>query len=243
MHVLIEILVDIGVYLEPQLLKKEFAGKIDQTRVNRKKLEEYRLLLNSIKDVFEKILKYELYFAELYSSSRKISDIDVLEHHIHAYLQDLTILKNKIIVFLNVLKNDLKKVASNGKDISQSLAVCVQKIENVFAKVSQARHPHSHRGNKFYDRNLLSAQMFKNFLDSEVLHNLVKPELIEEMKVTQQESFQKAKTNWISVAQNNNKCLPKFLDDVFLRIKGLTYKFLHITSVKLLTDTGRKKSS
>src|ERR1035437_4724497 len=94
-----EILADINVFENPNILIKEYAGKINNLDINKVKLKEYYILLTSIRQVYRKILKYEIYFAEFYpKNEEKIKNFEALEHHIHAYLEDLDILKEKLTV-------------------------------------------------------------------------------------------------------------------------------------------------
>ncbi len=111
--------------------------------------------------VYKKLVKYKLYFAEFYPETEKITKTEALEHHIHAYLEDLDILKNKVKHFLGALKNDLKKIAINKNEIDRALKHLVGQVENIFNNVSRYRHRHSHhhRGMKFTDGNIVDSEL------------------------------------------------------------------------------------
>lgn len=227
-----QILGDIVVYLRPELLKWEYKDKINTENVNKKKLVEYWRLLTHVNQFYKKIKKYELYFSEFYPETDKITKFEALEHHIHAYLEDLTILKNKIIVFLHVLKKDLKKIAINKKEIDEALAQFTGKVQEVFKNVAANRDPHHHHGMKFIDGELVDAEMAHTMLQrNSPLRDQLKPEALEEFKKQKTESFKKAKANWVGRAQNNDSQISGFIDEVFKRNKEFIYKILKIKSI------------
>jgi len=232
MNSLDEILGSIAVYLDSKVIKKEFIDKIDYKNVNKKRLEKHQTLLRSVYHVYKKVQRYPVYFEKFYVSEEIITEIEALEYHIHSYLEDLTILKNKIKVFFETLKNELRKTASNGKELSDDIKVFIRKIERVFKQVDTYRGPHHHRGLKFMDGKLLEAQNAQSTLEiirsGVFLPRVANPEFIEKMKRKKKESFEEAKKNWTKLAKENNVGLNKFIDSVFLDTKSLIYQFFDI---------------
>jgi len=238
MNNLDQILSDITVHLHPEYLKLDYKDKIDTKNLDKKKLEEYYQLLTSVNFIFKKITKYELYFSEFYPVTDKIRKAEALEHHIHAYLEDLDILKNKVCHFLGMLKNDLKRIAINKDEIDDALKQFIIKVLGVFNNVSKNRNPHHHKGMKFLDSNLVDSDLAHTMLqDNNPLRDRFKPEFLEELKQREAESFAKAKSIWIALAQKNNEQISGFIDETFRRNKDFIYKFLKIKPIKELIDS------
>jgi hypothetical protein len=220
MNSLDQILSDITIYLHPKYLKLDYKDKIDTKNLDKKKLEEYYQLLTSVNFIFKKIMKYELYFSEFYPAIDKIRKTEALEHHIHAYLEDLDILKNKVCHFLGKLKNDLKRVAINKDEIDDALKQFIEKVLGVFNNVSKHRNPHHHKGMKFLDGNLVDSDLAHTMLqDNNPLRDQFKPEFLEKLKRKEAESFEKARSNWVALAQKNNEQISGFINETFKRNK------------------------
>ncbi len=236
-----QVSIDITTHLHPEFLKRDYKGKVDTKGINRKKLEEYNILLMAISQAYKKVMRYELYFSEFYPDSQKIRKSEALEHHVHAYLEDLIILRNKLIVFLGVLKNDLKKVATNKKEIEKALNFIVGQVQKTFDNVSLGRDPHHHKGTKFIDTNLVDSEFAHTILNvDKSVKDTLNPEFLEKLKKREIESFEKAKTKWIKIAQNNNPQISGLIDELFKRNNDFIYKFLNI---KKLVELSQNKLS
>ena len=120
-NVIDEMLLDFGVYIDPKILKDDLGKLLDITSANTDGIKKYRELLSNVKFAWQKTLKYKHYFEEFYPPVEKVEKFEALNHHIHAYLQDMIILKNKIEVLLGEMKNDIKKIASNKSEIDTFL--------------------------------------------------------------------------------------------------------------------------
>lgn len=227
---LIEVLGDILAHLHPETLNEPHKSKINIQNCDKEKLDKYQQCLFSIKIVYDKILKYELYFSEFYPQTDKITNLEALKHHFHAYLEDLDRLRNKIITFLGLLKNDLKKISLNEREIDQVLKQFIEKIEKTFKRVKDHRHPHHHAGFDFLDSNLVEAEG-RSFLLQEGL--FLQDRLnVETLRKEELEFFEKAKNNWITQAQKNNKQIYGLVDMTFQRNRNFIYKVLKINSIK-----------
>lgn len=237
-HPIQTIITDLGVYKKPNIIKPEFSGLIDVKSADLKGIDKYLPILLSIKYAWEKVLKYEIYFAKLYTSDKSIEDFEALNHHIHAYLQDMDTLKNKVEVFLGALKNDLKKVASNKKDIDDFISAAIGKNNEVFNDVLKHRHPHVHAGMRFMDDDLLKAEnacsaleMFSNPLFDAVINPEYKPELIAKLEKEKEESFETAKNRWMKTAHDNSEQVSGYLDFMMEAIRPSLYNFLNIRPI------------
>jgi hypothetical protein len=221
----------IGIYLFPEYFKEGFINKINFTIVNKKGLEKYFQLLNNIGEVYKKILRYELYFLEFYPKTEEIRNTEALKHHIYTYLEDLTILENKIITFLGALKNDLKKTASNKKEIDEAMKYFIEAVSKVFSNVATTRNPHHHSGILFIEGNLLSSDATNLLLQNNI--TIANPEIIRKVKEKGEDYFEKAKNHWVGVAKNNNKGISDFIEDVFKRVSKYVYIILNINPVDI----------
>ena len=157
-----------------------------------------------------------------------------LEHHVHAHLEDLDILRNKTRAFVGILKNDLKKIATNKDGVDKALGFLANQVGSVFEKVSSSRHPHHHSGMKFIDANILDVEvMYMLKKESGPAINMLTPEGVALIEKQEVESFNKAQESWIALARQNNEQLAGMMDETMRRIKGSIYDFLHIKEIQL----------
>lgn len=233
-----EILGDFGVYENPQFLFEQYAKQIDITSIDAPNLKKYSELLSNIRYAWQKTLKYKKYFDDFYPPADKVEDFEALNHHIHAYLQDMDILKNKIEVFLGEAKNDIKKVVANKKEIDDFFKTGVEKTKKVFEGISKHRNPHTHKGMRFFDGDLLKAEnashfgeMIKNPMFNGVLNQEAIPRLVEKLKKQKEESFIVAKNRWIQTAIKNDAQTSGYLDALLRGVKPSLYKFLKIRPI------------
>ncbi len=219
-------------HLEPGLFREEYGNKVNQEEINSKKLKEYNVLLMTISQACKKVLKYELYFSEFYPSCYRITNSEALEHHIHAYLEDVVILKNKLTVFLGVLKNDLKKIAVNKKEIDKALTFFIRQTEGCFKGISTARDPHHHKGVKFIDSDIIDSEFSHTILTlDEPMKATFNSEFLEKLKKREVGSFLKAKTRWIETARKNNEQISGLINEIFERNNNFIYNFLGIKKI------------
>lgn len=229
---LTKIFANISIHLEPNLLKQEYQDKISHA-VNKKQLNKYLSLLSEVNNNYQKVLKYELYFTEFYPNSEKIFDAEALEHHIHAYFEDIDILKNQVTRFIGSLKNDLKIITINKNEIDNALKHFVEQIEKIFKNASEQRNSHHHE-RRFIDNNLVDSSFYKMILsDANLLRDQIRQEKLDEAKIKEIEFFEKAKKSWILLAQNNNIQISGFINEIFDRIKDFIYKLLNINEIKI----------
>lgn len=225
------LVMDLFLYLNPDVLK----DKIEiNPKINKKKIEEYSTLLDNIRSTYNIIQKYESYFTEFYPDSEKITKQEALEHHIHAYLEDMTIFKNKIEAFLGVLKNDLKKFAINKNEITKALNFLINKVDKGFNGISRIRTPHHHKGYRFIDKDLSDSQS-TNIILQIIQNNLsllkLKPSFLLELERKEIDSFKKAKSAWISQAKSSNKDTKIIIEEIFERISDFVYQFLEVKPI------------
>ncbi len=242
-HPIEEILGDFIFYKEPELLKPGTYEPLDVKSANMDAVEKYLGLLSNVRYAWQKILKYEKYFAKFYTSDGSVEDFEALNHHIHAYLQDMDTLKNKIEIFLNSLKKDLKKIAVNKKEVVAFIDAGVKKNHEVFEGVLKYRRPHVHNGTRFMDGDLLKAEnaygalgIFSNPIFDKMLKQEYKPQLIARFEKEKEESFKEAKARWIKMAHNNNEQTSGYLGALLKGVRSNLYQFLKIKPVKEIVE-------
>lgn len=238
-HILNEIIADLGAYMEPDLFKDGYKDLLNSTKVSKKELHKYNRLLSSIHYAWKKTTKYEIYFSEFYSNSDKIENFEQLNHHIHAYLQDADTLKNKIQNLFGALKNDLKQVVINKKEVSDFLETGIQKTGEVFEGILQHRRDHIHHGTRFTDNDLLKAenaytsiQLMSQPVFDAILNQDRKQELLAKLEKQKDESFEVAKARWIKTAHDNNIQTAGYLDAILKVLRPMLYDYLNIKEMK-----------
>ncbi len=233
------ILADFAVYLNPDLMNEEYSDAIRNVEFHKEKMEEYLQLITDIYYAWHKTLRYSVFFAEFYSSSDSIEDFEALNHHIHSYLQDVTILKNKIEVFLNVLKNDIKKTTDNKENVTSFFKFGTDRNREIFENITKHRDPHHHKGMRFLDGDLLKAenahrasQTFNNPTFDAMLNPEFKPDLMKKLETEKREGFESAKTRWIEIADNNSIQMSGYLNELMQTIIQPMYDYLGIMPVQ-----------
>ncbi len=200
----------------PGILKNEYS-ELGKSTVDQKIIDEYFNLFSRINTAYEKILKYPIYFREFYppTESITINKHEALEHHIHAFLQDLYILREKLITFLNQLKKDIRKVAINEAEVTAYINSCIGMVDRSFVNASGARNRHTHGKTTFLDWNVtkgMSLTTIQNTGFPDDWNKKVAYELFEKKK---EESFNTAQTEWIDKAIKINKSVTALVESVF----------------------------
>lgn len=220
-----KILADIFIHLDPDLLIKSYRDQVDDTKIDKKKLNKYSSLLNDINYFYKKILRYEIYFDKFYPESNEIENFEALECHIYSYMEILDIFRNKIVAFFGLLKNDLKQIFVNKKEINIALGQFIDNVEGMFDGVKKHRHPHHHNGHRLLNSNIINANFFSMMLNNNFpLENLN----IAEIEKRKNESFEKAKQDYINLSARNSKQMSSFVNEIFEMHKDSIYKVLNI---------------
>lgn len=242
-NIIDKILGDLSIYLYPELLKEQYKNSLDFSKIKKQNLEKYLLLISNINYAWKKVAKYDIFFQEFYSSSQKIERFEELNHHIHAYLQDMDTLRNKMLNLLGALKNDLKGIASDKKEVFDFIQAGINKTNKIFEGILKYRVQHVHDGMRFLDGELLKAEnahrvieMFSNSILSETINPDYKPIIIKKLKSDKEESFSEAKNRWVRIAQNNSKQITGFLNSMLGILRPSIYQFLHVKSIELSTN-------
>ncbi len=209
-HVIDAILSDLVIYDNPSLLKPEYQQIIAALTPNSDLIKKHFASLSNIRAAWQKVLRYEVYFAEFYPTSHNIPIFEALNHHVNGYLQDMTTLRNKIEVWLG-FKNDAKKEFSNKKDIEEFYNAAISKTKEVFDGVAKHRDPHHHKGPRFLDPDILKAET-AHFISEAItnpkfplpLSQAAVPDILSKLQKNKSEAFETAKERWVKTARENN---------------------------------------
>lgn len=235
MNKLDRLLLDIIIHKDPSFIKDGLliVEKLDQKTIE--KLDRYFELISSLKWIFKKILKYEIYFNDFYFDSQNIPFYEQLEYHIHSYIQDLIILKNKIEVLLNSLQNDITKIYPNEPRIKKDFNSLKESLNNSFNEVKKHRDPHQHKWNRFIDSDIsyiewLSTILTNDFSSQQLTLNT------EFIQKNINERFIDAKNKRIKQTKENNDWIFIFIEKLFTILEPNIYKLLSIKSMKTILE-------
>lgn len=221
-------MVNLIIYIYPEYLNTSIYDQLRKgSRFNKKIVEKYWHILTAINWFTKKIGRYEVFFKYFYPKSNKITEYDALEHHIHAYLEDIETLKNKLIRFINELKNDIKRMALNRQEVDHAFKIVANNITEVF-ETSKIRGDHRHGEYKFVDPYSTDNEMAYIILSYK---NLLTEKGLLEAEKRKKESFAKGKQWWSQNAQDNYRQLDQLVNEVAKRNKEYLYKLLDIKPI------------
>ncbi|MFA6354470.1 MAG: hypothetical protein WCX12_02180 [Candidatus Paceibacterota bacterium] len=95
--------------------------------------------------VLRKIGRYPLYFLEFYPTSEAISKSEAVEYHWYSYMQDIYILKERIMGIIGSLKNDLSRYnLANPNDANRLLDHLKNNVMSGLKEATKFRDKHTH---------------------------------------------------------------------------------------------------
>lgn len=224
---------DLVGYLHPEYFIEEFKNRIVAgKKFNKEITEKYYKIIISINWFLKKVSRYEVYFLEFYPQSENIKKHEALEHNIHAYLEDVETLKNKLTHYVGCLKNDLKQVAINKKEISDALDWLKGQVIKTFEGVSVLRGEHRHKGYRFVDSNIIDIEMAETMLsETSPFKGQLTQYALEHFEKQKVESFEKAKAFWVDTAKKNLSQVEGVTNETLEKTKNFLYKLLDITPI------------
>lgn len=228
------IAVELFFYANPTLFKDDQDNQLKKgKRYDHRKIEEYVEIVMNINWFLKKISKYELFFEHFYPDNKQISKHDALEHHIHAYLDDMETLRNRLDGYVGKLKNDLKKTAKDKKKIELEYMQLKNEIFKSFSNVSENRNPHRHQGGRFLDINLVHAESANVMLENDFIRKRLSEYGVKKMEEKRTESFSKAKAEWVDKATKNYAQVLGLTETIFKMTNGILYNILDIKPITL----------
>lgn len=194
----------LGLLHMPEILKDDYKELFEgeKENVDSALVKEYFEILIRIKSALEKVQKYPLYFSEFYPSTESITRGEALEHNIHALLQDIYILREKILTFLNILKKDLLKISTNKEEIEKALEFIKGQVVTSFENATDTRNTHTHGKTSFSDYNVTISGTMQSILKGPLPDEWNKDKAREMLTRKGEEAFASAKKDWIEKAQN-----------------------------------------
>ncbi|WKZ29356.1 MAG: hypothetical protein QY323_01340 [Patescibacteria group bacterium] len=205
---------------EPEMLLEAFQPEYDQNAIDDVLLRKYQEMLSSIGYARDKVLRYPVFFESFYPDiSSGIAFDESFNHHVHAYLQDMDTLKNKLETYVDHARKDVSAVATNSDDVSAYYRALKQEIGSSFEGTSEHRNPHVHHGPRFMDGAALRAENARK--GREIFGSIfpnANPDRVAEFHREQEEEERnasaEAKAHWIAMAQRNNEKVTGLVDTV-----------------------------
>jgi len=224
-----KVVADILAYKEPKMLMKAASDLVDNSSVDMKMLDRYYPLVTAVRQAYQKVIRYPIYFEKFYPQDNEVTQIEAMRYHLHSYLHDLSRLEQKIKVLLDALKNDYKKTTDDVQEISEYVKAIKAIVLNTFTEVGAKRNPHQHEGMDFEDSKLLGASIGELFAgDNGLLKNYLPPQKREEIKAKIEDDFSEARMDWINLSNRNNARLTDFVNHIFGWIRPLLNQLLGI---------------
>lgn len=221
-------------YIHEDLLTEEIkACLLKGSYYDIKKLKKYNQLLLSINWFVKKVCRYEIYFKEFYSKSPNIKNYEELEHHIHAYLEDIATVKNKLSEYMGALKNDINQVAINKEEIKKLFIFLDKEIHKTFEKPLSLRRNHRHNGYRFTDSNLLNTEIADNMLSNNIIRTNLTEYAIAKFSNQRSDSFEESKSFWVENAIKNKTQVLGAANETVFRTKPFLYILLDIKTERI----------
>lgn len=240
------------VHDEPEILGDEGKALVVAISIDKKMLKRYIDLARNIRYSWQKVKRYPDYFDRFYPSNEVISEVECLTHHIHAYLDDLYTVQEKVFVLLNTLKNEANKVVNNADEFKASLEQLKEKMKKGSVELDKHRGQHRHKGMRFFHEELLRAENAEmqiaqlNGLFSSMFDEEKKKYLVVKLAVERDENFTAARKYWVETAKRNSEMLDKSFDSLFYGLGQNIYQLLGIeTTARVLlalSDSMTKKN-
>lgn len=233
MRIIERLKLELNLFVDPGLV--EMAHLIDTAKgkdFNLKKAESYCELISEIHWFLNKISKYGTYFEFFYPSGDEISKAEALEHHIHAYLEDLYALENRIINYLNTIKNDIKKKPDKdgfGVITLEDLGSVTYEVNRSFERARSVRGKHRHKGEIFRDFEVLVSISLSDILKKDVLSESGKHKVL----VRANEAFTKTSQQWKKRAIKNHKRINAMIELILIGSKEFLYREIGIKALDL----------
>lgn len=219
---------EIYIHLNPDIMK----GEVDVKGLDIKRLKKYSTLIHVLNQSFQKVQRYGTIFSDFYPAASTISPHEALEHHMQAYVADLTILRNAITRLIGSLRNDIKRVAKNKQEICSFLDQCRDVTLKRFKNPTDYRDAHSHAETRFLDYDLTrSSSMTAMIKPGNPMLEYLKPGIAERLAKEAEESFQKAKEYWCQTAKKNSAGIAKNMNALFVSLDDCLYRYLGIKPI------------
>lgn len=220
---------EIGFYILPQCVRKaQISNSLLETKnIDKKSLKKYFDYISDLNNSLTDVKKYPQYFEYLYC--KECDDIEILQHHIHTFLQDLYRTEEKIRCFFNILKKDI----SQKKEYIESFQV---QRENLFSDYRSKRNSHVHQiGKSLSDENVNLGRFFKQSLMLNDIENInfLSEYGKGELKHRYYQQLEEGRAEWIKKTKFVSDSISNFLNVFFTDIKQDIYDFLGIKTIDI----------
>jgi hypothetical protein len=162
------------------------------------------------------------------SGRRTPDEARCIEYHLHVYLQEEIILRNRIYAVLNRLKKLAQhKRDSDGTNLVKSLK---ERVEGAFVNPSKARHAHVHE-QKWHDAEI--KKLGSMILYTGIFEAIGAPQkLLRLSRRAKTAEHTKLRKKWKTELSKNNEVIGSFCDDVCKGIASLLSRYEPSTDPK-----------
>jgi hypothetical protein len=205
---------------KPEMLLEAFRPDYDLSAIDDTLLKKYREMFSNVGYAKDKVKRYPVFFESFYPDvASGITFDEAFNHHVHAYLQDMDTLKNKLEAYADHIRKDVSATATNSDEVSAYYRELKQMISSSFEGTSEYRNPHVHHGPRFIDGAALRAENARK--GREIFGSMFQnadpdraTEFFQEQEEEERAASDEAKTHWIAMAQRNNEKIAGLVDTV-----------------------------
>jgi len=157
---------------------------------------------NEISSSLENIRLTLSFISIIPPKSKKINRSDYLKYHVHVYLQEIYILKERLNEYATIIQRKYSKI-NKGIDIKEFMKPLFQLIKITFKDITNARSQHVH-SERFSDNDLdwLSSTTFLS-------------KFHQEYEIPSKMAYKKASQKWKKTIKNNIEEINKIIDIYF----------------------------
>lgn len=162
--------------------------------------------LSEIMNSFECLENILVYVRSFPYKRQGISRVSYLKYHVENYLNELYILKNRLVAYCMILERAYRK-SDNAESIAITLTSISQKVHGVFEGYISIRgvHVHEHRFSDHDFDRLASLELLTT-------HSTDLPDIL---ICEYNEAYKEIRTKWVAKIESDLKALEKLLDYCF----------------------------
>ncbi|MCH8171531.1 MAG: hypothetical protein IIB07_10460 [Bacteroidetes bacterium] len=196
-----------------QKMWDEFIGIENKSRINRKYSTKELFASNSLFKPFSEIIKsyqslenIKIYIGSFPYKNKKIKKDEYLRYHLENYLNELYILKNRLIAFVRILSKAYSKSLLKDKVNKHFPKLCVS-VSDSFKGYTNIRGLHVHQ-NRYTTFDLDRLASFEIFMLSD-------DEKMELIRNYYKEVYREIRNNWRKNISEDLKSIKNLLDYYF----------------------------
>lgn len=198
----------------PEYLKPFYEAKLNNEDLYPSQKDLEYIIFNGFNEITASLenIKLTLAFISIVPpKSKKINRSDYLKYHIHVYLQEIYILKERLNEYATKLQRKYSKI-NKEINVKEFIKPLFQIIKMMFEGITNARSQHVH-AQRFSDKDLdwLSSTTFLS-------------KFHDEYEIPSKNIYKKVSLEWKTTIKNNTKEINKIIDIYFDTIYAVITK-------------------